>query len=92
MAIIIIVFLFPLFEILEGHPNNFRKKDSGGRSELDRNTVHAVALIGWRLEAFSLEHMAQMPATSSAYDFYTTTIRVSLNTPQSDIQYVIQRK
>jgi hypothetical protein len=73
-------------------PINFRKKDSGGRSELDRNAVHAVALIGRRLEAFSLEHMAQMPATSSAGDLYPPTIRVSLYTRESDIQYVIQRK
>lgn len=57
-------------------PGNLGKKDSGGRSELHRNAVHAVALVGRRLEAFSFEHMAQMPAASCACDLYPPTIRV----------------
>ena len=54
-----------------------REPDSGGgRSKLDGNAVDAVALIGRRLEAFSLEHMAQMPAARCACDLYPPTIRV----------------
>ena len=54
-----------------------REPDSGGgRSKLDGNAVDAVALIGRRLEAFSLEHMAQMPTASCACDLYPPTIRV----------------
>lgn len=35
-----------------------------------------MALVGRRLEAFSFEHMAQMPAASCACDLYPPTIRV----------------
>lgn len=55
-----------------------REDDLGGRSELDRDTVHTVALIGGCLEAFSLEHMAQMSATGCTCDLYPPTIRIRL--------------
>jgi hypothetical protein len=83
MAVIIIVFLLPLFKTSQVHPNSFRIKDSGGRGELDGNAVHAVALVSRRLEAFSLKHMAQMPTAGSACDLYPPTIRVSLNTRET---------
>jgi len=57
------------------HPN-YIELDLGGRSELDRNTVHAVALISRRLEAFSLEHMTQMPTARCTCDLYPPTIGV----------------
>ena len=69
-----------------------REPDSGGgRSKLDGNAVDAVALIGRRLEAFSLEDMAQMPAARCTCDLYPPTIRVRLNTREhGTIQYVTQ--
>lgn len=33
------------------------------------NTINAVPLIRWRLESLPLKHMAQVSATTSAYDF-----------------------
>jgi hypothetical protein len=59
------------------HPE---KMGLGGRSELDWGAVHAVALIRGRLEAFSLEHMAQMPAAGCASDLHPPTIRIGLKT------------
>lgn len=68
-----VLYWFPQFQNRQAHPENL-----GGRSKLDRNTVHAVALISRSLEAFSSEHMAQMPTTSCTCDFYPPAVRIRL--------------
>lgn len=48
----------------------------GARTELDRDAIHAVALISRCLEAFTLEHMAQMATAGCTCDLYPPTIRI----------------
>lgn len=50
----------------------------GARTELDRDAIHAVALISRCLEAFTLEHMAQMATAGCTCDLYPPTIRIWL--------------
>lgn len=45
------------------------------------NTINAVPLIRWRLESLPLKHMAQVSATTSAYDFSAQHTRWSILVP-----------